>query len=76
MDAPYDLLTRLTALSPHGLGGVNALVRATCAASTGLTPLAAEGEAADDPAVRDFAEQFATDVASVTTPQREAFLAS
>ena len=75
-DAPYDLLTRLTALSPRGLGPVNAQVRQTCAAALAVAPLPAEDTPSADPAVRDFAEQFAVDVAGISATQRDAFLAA
>lgn len=70
----YGVLTRLVALSPHDDGGVNALVRRTCAAALGLPALPAEGPVADDPVVADFAEQFAVDVSVLTVEQRGALL--
>jgi alkylhydroperoxidase family enzyme len=73
-DSPYDLLSRLIALSPRGLGAVNAQVRETCAASLALSPLPADDVASADPVVADFAEQFAVDVSGVSPSQRESFL--
>jgi alkylhydroperoxidase family enzyme len=76
MDADvYGMLTRLIALSPTGDEPLNALVRVTCAEALSLPPLPFEGEPADDPVVADFAEQFATDVSSISPEQRQAFLA-
>lgn len=72
--APYDLLSQLTALSPQRLGAINAQVRQTCAAAMTLPPLPAEDTPSADAAVRDFAEQFAVDVAGISPSQREAFL--
>ena len=71
----YGMLTRLIALSPEGSAAVNALVRTTCAEALSLPPLPAEGAPADDAVLADFAEQFATDVSSITPQQRKAFLA-
>ena len=71
----YDMLTRLVAQSPTGDEALNALVRATCAAALSLPPLPSQGHPADDPVVADFAEQFATDVSSISPEQRKAFLA-
>lgn len=75
-DAPYDLLSRLTALSPDGLGAVNAQVRETCAAALSLPPLPVDDVPSADPVVADFAEQFAVDVSGISTAQRDAFLAA
>jgi alkylhydroperoxidase family enzyme len=73
-DAPYELLSQLTALSPRGLEAVNAQVRVTCAGALALPPLPAEGAPSSDPVVRDFAEQFAVDVSGLSPAQRDAFL--
>jgi alkylhydroperoxidase family enzyme len=75
-DAPYDLLSRLIALSPERLAAVNAQVRQTCAGALALPALPAEGAPTADPVVRDFAEQFAVDVSGVGPAQRDAFLAA
>lgn len=72
MDDVYGVLTRLVALSPREDGGVNALVRRTCADALRVPPLPAEGPAADESVVAEFAEQFATDVSGVTDAQRGA----
>lgn len=73
-DRLYGLLTRLTALSPEGDAGRNALVRAVCAAAMSLPPLPAQGEADDDPRLAEFAEQFAVDVSAISAEQRAAFM--
>ncbi|MET4432471.1 carboxymuconolactone decarboxylase family protein [Mycolicibacterium sp. 624] len=73
-ESPYDLLSQLIALSPQRLGTVNAQVRQTCAGAMTLPPLPAEDTPSADAAVRDFAEQFAVDVAGISPSQREAFL--
>lgn len=68
----YGILTRLVALSPVGQEGLNALVRRTCAAALRLPPLPAEGTPVDDPVITEFAEQFATDVSTLSDVQRKA----
>ncbi|MBJ7341022.1 carboxymuconolactone decarboxylase family protein [Mycolicibacterium sp.] len=73
-DRLYGMLTRLIALSPEGDAGRNALVRAVCAEAVSLLPLAAEGEADDDPQLAEFAEQFAVDVSVISPQQRAAFM--
>jgi alkylhydroperoxidase family enzyme len=80
-EAPYDLLTRMIAMSPIDLGPVNALVRRVCADVTSLPALPSESAGSDSAeschaAVRDFAEQFAADVSSMSDAQRGAFLAA
>ncbi len=75
-DTPYDLLAGLIALSPAGLGGMNALVRQTCAAAASLPALTSEHHAVVDPRVGDFAEQFTTDVSMVNSEQRALFLSA
>jgi alkylhydroperoxidase family enzyme len=75
-EASYDLLTRMIAVSPNDLGPVNAQVRRVCADAMALPALPSGSAASDDAAVRDFAEQFAADVSSITEAQRDAFLAA
>jgi len=72
-DELYGMLTRLIALSPEGDGPLNALIRATCGQALSLPPLPADAAPADDPAVAQFAEQFAVDVSSLTPAQRKSF---
>ena len=71
-DELYGMLARLVALSPSGDEGLNALVRVTCAGALSLPPLPYTGDPADEPAVAEFAEQFATDVSSLSAEQRAA----
>jgi alkylhydroperoxidase family enzyme len=73
-DQLYAMLTRLMALYPEGDAGVNALVRTVCAEALSLPPLMAEGPAAEDPQLAEFAEQFAVDVSVITADQRTAFM--
>lgn len=75
-DQLYGMLTRLMALSPEGEAGRNALVREVCAEAMSLPPLAAQGDADDDPQLAEFAEQFAVDVSVITDQQRSAFMAA
>jgi alkylhydroperoxidase family enzyme len=75
-EAPYDLLTRMIAVSPIDLGTVNAQVRRVCADAMSLSALPSDSAGSDDDAVRDFAEQFAADVSSMSEAQRGAFLAA
>lgn len=75
-DQLYGLLTRLMALSPEGVAGRNALVRAVCAGATSLPPLPAERQADDEPLLAAFAEQFAVDVSVISAEQRSAYLSS
>jgi alkylhydroperoxidase family enzyme len=72
-DELYGMLTRLIALTPDGDAPINALVRVTCAGALSLPPLIHEGAPADEPAVGELAEQFATDVSSLTAQQRASF---
>jgi alkylhydroperoxidase family enzyme len=72
-DELHGMLTGLIALSPEGDGPINALVRATCGQALSLPALPADDAPAAEPAVADFAEQFATDVSSLTPTQRRAF---
>lgn len=74
-DSLYGMLTRLMALHPEGDAGVNALVRTVCADALSLPPLMAEGPAAQDPQLADFAEQFAVDVSVISPEQRSTFMA-
>lgn len=75
-DQLYGLLTRLTALSPEGDAGRNALVREVCAQAVSLPPLVAQVPADDDPQLAEFAEQFAVDVSVLSPEQRSAFMAA
>jgi alkylhydroperoxidase family enzyme len=72
-DELYGMLNRLIALSPEGDGAINAMVRDTCGKALSLPPLPADEAPADEPAVADFAEQFAVDVSSLTLTQRTSF---
>jgi alkylhydroperoxidase family enzyme len=75
-EAPYDLLTRMIAVSPNDLGPVNAQVRRVCADAMSLPALPSDSAGSDDAAIRDFAEQFAADVSAMSEAQRGAFLAA
>jgi alkylhydroperoxidase family enzyme len=66
---PRDDLTRLVALSP-GDGQVTALVRRVCGQTLGLPPLPACASQASDDVVAEFAEQFSTDVSTISDAQR------
>ncbi len=65
----HDDLTRLVALSP-GDGRLTALVRRVCGETLGLPPLPAAADAASDDVVAEFAEQFSTDVSTISGQQR------
>jgi alkylhydroperoxidase family enzyme len=66
----HDDLTRLVALSPSD-GRTTALVRRVCAQTLGLPALPAEVAGRDGYAVvAEFAEQFSTDVTSISAEQR------
>jgi alkylhydroperoxidase family enzyme len=65
----HDDLTRLVALSP-GDGRLTALVRRVCGLTLGLSPLPAAADAASDDVVAEFAEQFSTDVSTISGQQR------
>ena len=71
-------LGRLVALAPPEHGRINALVRQTCATTLSLPPLPAEVDV-DGPADEaesiavEFAEQFSTDVSSVSDDLRGRF---
>ena len=73
-DQFYGMLTRLIALYPEGDAGVNALVRTVCAGALSLPPLMAEGPAAEDVQLAEFAEQFAVDVSVISPEQRSTFM--
>lgn len=62
-------LTRLVALSP-GDGRLTALVRRVCAQTLDLPALPFEAEPATDSVVAEFAEQFSTDVSTISGEQR------
>ncbi|MCV7224908.1 carboxymuconolactone decarboxylase family protein [Mycolicibacterium komossense] len=82
--APRAVLTgelaRLVTYSPAGDARLTALVRRTCAAALSLPPLLVEDdvEAVTDSekVVVEFAEQFSTDVSTVTTELRGRFFAA
>jgi alkylhydroperoxidase family enzyme len=65
----HDDLTRLVALSP-GDGRLTALVRLVCGQTLGLQALPADADPASDDVVADFAEQFSTDVSTISGEQR------
>lgn len=65
----HDELTRLVALSP-GDGRVTALVRQVCGRTLGLAALPFEADPAADGVVAEFAEQFSTDVSTISGEQR------
>ncbi len=67
--AVHDDLTRLVALSP-GDGRMTALLRQVCASTLGLPALPFEQVAAADDVVAEFAEQFSTDVSTISGEQR------
>src|SRR5687768_3745076 len=75
-EEPYDLLTRMIAVSPNEFGPVNAQVRRVCADAMSLPALPSNSAESEDAPIRDFAEQFATDVSSMSDAQRSAFLAA
>ncbi len=65
-------LARIVAGRPHGLDGLAALARATCAETLGLAPLPMTVPPVVEPAAAAFAEQFSLDVSAVTDAQRAA----
>ncbi len=71
------LLAELIALNPRELADVNAGVRGVAGAALGLTALRSDGDPRGlDPAVAEFAEQFAVDVSVLSPAQRAAFAAA
>jgi alkylhydroperoxidase family enzyme len=81
--AARDVLTgelaRLVTYSPDGDARLTALVRASCADALSLPPLPAEVAASapdsdTEVVVVEFAEQFSTDVSTLTAEQRGRFL--
>jgi alkylhydroperoxidase family enzyme len=74
-------LARLVTYSPDGDARLTALVRATCAGALALPPLPAEVAAVapdsdTEAVVVEFAEQFSTDVSTLSAEQRGRFLAA
>jgi len=65
----HDDLNRLVALSP-GDGQVTALVRRVCGQTLGLPARPVAADAASDDVVAEFAEQFSTDVSTISGEQR------
>jgi alkylhydroperoxidase family enzyme len=65
----HNDLTRLVALSP-GDGQLTALVRRVCGQTLGLPAIPAAADPASDDVVAEFAEQFSTDVSTISGQQR------
>ncbi len=65
----HDDVTRLVALSP-GDGRLTALTRSVCAQTLGLPALPFQAEPATNGVVAEFAEQFSTDVSTISSEQR------
>jgi len=63
--ALHNDLTRLVALSP-GDGGLTALVRRVCGQTLGLPALPVSADPVSDDVVAEFAEQFSTDVSTIS----------
>jgi alkylhydroperoxidase family enzyme len=83
--AARDVLTgelaRLVTYSPDGNARLTALVRGTCAGALSLPPLPVEVDGVKpdsdvEAAVVEFAEQFSTDVSTLTDEQRGRFMAA